>query len=156
MRFQVNDMWAAIDAIVDPNPSMQYTVRERGEPKEQPPPITKSLDGRARRWMVDPDWLKANPAFDMQKRIADNGKAWNDAVDPEDMEELFKRNAAEKADIKRGKKRTSDEMGEAKSSRNKGKGKQVAKKKTRDGPSTSKNASETVEGITDESDVGFT
>jgi hypothetical protein len=149
-------MWAAIDAIVDPNPSMQYTVRERGEPKEQPPPMTKSLDGRARRWMVDPDWLKANPASNTLQRIAENGRAWGDPVDPEDTEALIKQNAAEKADIKRGKKRTSDEMGEAKLSKNKGKGKQVVKKKTRDGPSTSKNASGMVEGFADESDEGFT
>jgi hypothetical protein len=101
---KVNRMFTEIDAVVDPKPSNQFVQRIRGEIKEQPPPATKSLQGRARRWMIDGDWLANHPEFDLPMRIADSGKLWGDMNDPEETAALIKRSAGEKAELKSKKK----------------------------------------------------
>lgn len=70
---------------MDPTPALKYTVRIRGEAKDYPPPSSNKLENRARRWMVDPTWLTNNKNYDVPSRIVDNGKAWGDAEDPEDI-----------------------------------------------------------------------
>ena len=74
-----------IDKTPDPRPSTQYTPRQRGEPKEQPLLSTKSFEGRARRWMVNPEWLTEHPESNTDDRVADNGRAWGDSQDPEEI-----------------------------------------------------------------------
>jgi hypothetical protein len=93
-------MFGDIDTLPDTRSSGQFVKRVRGEPKDQPPPATKTLVGRARRWMIDPKWLQDNPEFDLPKYIADSGRLWGDAVDPEETEALIKQSAKDKADIK--------------------------------------------------------
>ena len=121
-----------IEAIADPQPSSQYRRRVRGEPKEQDLPKTKGFIGRARRWMVDPEWLKAHPESDTKKCIADNGRLWGDATDPEELENYLKQAKIDKANFNEGKgkrkrKRMGDKKNEAGPSRKQAKGKGKAK-----------------------------
>jgi len=69
----MKELFQAINAVPDVRPSSQFAKRIRGELKEQPPPATKTLNGRARRWMIDPNWLSDHADLDLPSRIADNG-----------------------------------------------------------------------------------
>jgi len=44
--------------------------------------------------MVNDEWLKNNESFNLRAYLADNGKAWGDARDPEELEETGKQAAA--------------------------------------------------------------
>jgi hypothetical protein len=100
-------MWSIVDATTDLGHQASYVHRERGSPKEQSLPYTKSLDGRARLWMIDPVWLLAHPEENVPNKVADSGKRWGNQDDPEDKLELIKTAAIDKKEMKR-KKRTSD------------------------------------------------
>jgi len=149
-------MFEEIDALPDAKPSTQFVKRVRGEKKEQAPPATKTLQGRARRWMIDPKWLEEHSEFDLPARIADNGKLWGDSRDPEATEALIKQSAKEKADLKlKRKQRLSDttlvansdeEGGSSKKKRKKGKGKGKDKGKV-------PKSSQVVEGDDDDDDL---
>jgi hypothetical protein len=125
-------MFAEIDATADPKPSNQFTRRIRGDTKDKAPPATKSLQGRARRWMVDTDWLTNHPEFDLPMRIADSGKLWGDANDPEETAALIKQSAEEKAELKSKRKKKAivvsdiETAGESRSKKKSKKGKEKA------------------------------
>jgi hypothetical protein len=132
-------MFAEIDRLPDPRGSGQFIKRIRGEAKDDGLPATKSLQGRARRWMIDPTWLQDHPEFDLPKFIADNGRLWGDAIDPEETEALIKKSAQEKADIKKRKQMSvvggSDKEGEhgtKRGKKSKGKGKEKEKDAARE------------------------
>ncbi|KAI0044240.1 hypothetical protein FA95DRAFT_1597503 [Auriscalpium vulgare] len=100
----LTDFFAALDAQADPKPSVQYARRDRGVPKEQTLPFTKTLEGRTRRWMVRTEWLAEHPECDTNNHLADNGVAWGDAKDPEDIDGTIasvKKEKAEKTKRKR-------------------------------------------------------
>lgn len=97
-------LFNAVDAVKDPKPSGQYILRERGEEKEMPLPATNQLEGRARRWMIKPEWLLEHPGNDSAKQLADNGKHWGDERDPEEIEDSIRQMKQEKADIGRKRK----------------------------------------------------
>ncbi|KAE9387734.1 hypothetical protein BT96DRAFT_768046, partial [Gymnopus androsaceus JB14] len=86
-----------VDAVVDPNaPVPGYIPRIRGEKKEVPLHITHSIAGCSQRWMVDTNWLQTHPESDTPCTLADNGKAWGDPMDPEEIEDQAKDYAKEK------------------------------------------------------------
>jgi hypothetical protein len=91
-----------IDAVPDPDPPVGYTVCIQGPNKDEPPRNRLRVAGRFRRWMVDAEWLDdlAHKRYDTMKRISGNGKAWGDAVDPED-EEIAKRELNDLGESKR-------------------------------------------------------
>ncbi|KAF5385084.1 hypothetical protein D9615_001060 [Tricholomella constricta] len=100
----LNEFYMAIDAAVDPRRSNKYTVRVRGEPKEIPPPNSNLLKNKARRWMVRTEWLEEQKAAghdEYDALLADNGKLWGDAKDPEEIAKTQKRVKAEKAEIQK-------------------------------------------------------
>ena len=85
--FQVNELWQVIDAFSDPQPAWQYIPHICGEPKEQPLPMTKGIQGHARYWMIDLTWLQNNSSSNAKSSVTDNGRAWGDPTDPEEDEE---------------------------------------------------------------------
>jgi chromatin remodeling complex protein RSC6 len=95
--------------------------------------------------MVDAMWLKSNPDFDHAKRIADNGKAWGDTENPEEIESRMKQAIEEKAELKR--KREENGGG---SSKKKSKGTRKGNKKGKDVAGGSKAATARVEMVDDE------
>lgn len=121
----MNELFEAVDAVPDVRPSSQFVKRIRGKPKDQPPPITKTLNGRARRWMIDPDWLRTHPEFDVPNRIADSGRLWGDANDPEETEMLIKQAVQDKIEmgLKRKHGRTTEDGGGSKARKRAKKGK---------------------------------
>lgn len=74
--------------------------------------ITRSIAGRSRRWMVDTNWLQTHPESDTPRTLADNGKAWGDPMDPEEIEDQAKDYAKEKKAVKDGKRKAAVEDGE--------------------------------------------
>jgi hypothetical protein len=50
--------------------------------------------------MVDPTWLEKNKNYDVPSRIVDNGKAWGDMEDPEDILEKKQQIKQEKEETK--------------------------------------------------------
>jgi hypothetical protein len=96
-------MWEAIDVLVDSKSAAKYIPWERSEPKEQPLPFMKTLDGHARRWMVSKEWLKENRDQDTPKQLADSGKLWGDEFDLEESEARLRKAVEEKAEYKRSK-----------------------------------------------------
>ena len=79
-----------------------------------PHPTSQKLENRARRWMVAQEWLAKpeNKVYDIPSRILDNGKAWGDEHDPEELINKAKEIAAAKKEIRDGK-RVKLEMMEA-------------------------------------------
>ncbi|KAF8968993.1 hypothetical protein BDZ97DRAFT_1654368, partial [Flammula alnicola] len=132
----VTQMFKEIDQQKDPRPSGQFIKRVQGEVKEeQGPPATKTLKGRARRWMVDSTWLLNHPDFDTERVVADNGKLWGDETNPEELEERSAHVAAEK------KRRASGVSGGGESSKKKKAKKGQGKKKpTQQAPSNDNNS----------------
>ena len=77
-------MWDTIDAIPDPLNPRQYTARQWREPSEKMPVRMKGLEGRLRRWMVDPEWLAEHPEANNEDMVAKNGRLWGDTENPEE------------------------------------------------------------------------
>jgi hypothetical protein len=128
---QMKQLFDAIDAVPDPRPSNQYAQRVRSEPKDQAPPATKKLPGRSRRWMIDPEWLRNNPQYNVESRVAESGRLWGDARDPEEVKETAKKASTEKAELQlKKRKKAGNGDGQAgksrKKTKNKGKGKEKA------------------------------
>ncbi|KZT29816.1 hypothetical protein NEOLEDRAFT_1055552, partial [Neolentinus lepideus HHB14362 ss-1] len=124
-----------VDQVADPKPATKYTPRVSGPVKEEPPPIATTLKNRARRWMVSPEWLQrdGNKEFDIPSRIAESGRAWGDAEDPETLEEKKRKLKEEKDEIKQKKACVggSDAMDKSKSKGpGKGKGKALQQVET--------------------------
>lgn len=74
-------------------------------------PRTKTFEGRARRWMVSNPWLESNKAEDDQLYLLDNGKAWGEAADPQEIMEIIdatKKAKSEALKAKKAAKRKSD------------------------------------------------
>ncbi|KAG1829703.1 hypothetical protein EV424DRAFT_1316465, partial [Suillus variegatus] len=118
---------AAVDKAVDPQPPPCFTARVKGDPKELPILAAKKIENRARRWMVSAEWLakEENKKYDSPSYILDNGRAWGDPKDPEEMVVGQKRVKEQKRLIA-SKKRVKIEEMEAKKKENgtkKGKGK---------------------------------
>ncbi|KII92120.1 hypothetical protein PLICRDRAFT_36907 [Plicaturopsis crispa FD-325 SS-3] len=82
---EMKALLAAVDATSDPDPQPKYTVRVVGEPQFEPPKASTVLEYRARRWMVDAEWLQNpdNHQYDIEKRIMASGVAWGDREEPE-------------------------------------------------------------------------
>jgi hypothetical protein len=137
----------AIDSVNDPQQAMKYTVRVRGEPKDDPPPSSNKLENHARRWMIDPTWLSNNRVYDVPSKIVDNGRAWGDPEDPEDIiaKKLHIKQEKEESKLKIKQRMAMESNGlkvkaVAKSKKKKGtkdKGKQKARESNADGPTTS-------------------
>jgi hypothetical protein len=91
-------------------------VRVQGDPVDVAPPSSTLLKNKARRWMVREDWLQLeeNKGFDVPSRIADNGKAWGDPEDPEEIEAKQKRVKEEKEELKRKRPKLEDSKGKQK------------------------------------------
>lgn len=96
-----------MDAAPDPDGSARYTRRVIGPICDEPPKVGKKIELKARRWMIDPDWLakEENQKYDVEARIVDNGKAWGDDEDPEVLLAKRERLKADKKVIADGKKR---------------------------------------------------
>ncbi|KAG1775225.1 hypothetical protein EV702DRAFT_1236239 [Suillus placidus] len=79
----------AVDDTEDPSPPAtgKYTVRMKGEARDLPLVAAKKIENCARRWMVSSAWLALpdNKKFDAPSYILDNGRAWGDAKDPEEI-----------------------------------------------------------------------
>ncbi|KAG2737939.1 hypothetical protein P692DRAFT_20659981, partial [Suillus brevipes Sb2] len=79
----------AVDDAEDPSPPAtgKYTVRVKGEARNLPLVAAKKIENRARRWMVSTAWLALpdNKKFDAPSYILDNGRAWGDPKDPEEI-----------------------------------------------------------------------
>lgn len=77
---------ATVDAITLKDVKNRI-VRIRGEPVDRPPKKGKTIETRARRWMMSDEWMKepGNEQWDVESRIAASGKAWGDEEDPEDV-----------------------------------------------------------------------
>ena len=106
---QLNDLYAAVDEG-DVKVGPKYYTRERGEPKDAPLTRTKGVDGRARRWMVDPEWLEANKSEDTHLTLLDNGKLWGDLDDPDEIKDIQDATRQKKA-VARAAKRKAEESG---------------------------------------------
>ncbi|KAF9461161.1 hypothetical protein BDZ94DRAFT_1264430 [Collybia nuda] len=130
---ELKELFAAVDAVLDPDASARYTCRVIGPVRDEPP--------RAWRWMIDPDWLakEDNQKYDVESRIVDSGKAWGDNEDPEVLLAKREKLKAEKKTIMEGKKRkmmeAAVEKGKKKAKTNKGR-KGVKTNKAQGGPST--------------------
>ncbi|EIW84542.1 hypothetical protein CONPUDRAFT_120523 [Coniophora puteana RWD-64-598 SS2] len=77
----------AVDAVEDPEPSIRYVKRLRGEETEVPIPYIIDPSVRARRWQIKVDWLEEedNKKWDRPNRITENGKEWGNDEDPEEL-----------------------------------------------------------------------
>ncbi|KAK7446032.1 hypothetical protein VKT23_014655 [Stygiomarasmius scandens] len=71
------------------------------------------------RWMVDEKWLEENGDYNTEHYIVDNGKKWNEDVDPEDVEELRGTIKDEKKRKRDERKAKSEEAGERKNKKTK-------------------------------------
>src|ERR1700730_734941 len=100
----MKELLAAIDSTPDPDPQHRYCIRVQGEVVDVPPKISTKLENKARRWMIDEDWLARNPAYNVETRVIPNGTAWGDKEDPEVSAEKRKRFKAEKREIQQNKK----------------------------------------------------
>src|ERR1700730_11873865 len=100
----MKELLAAIDSTPDPDPQHRYCIRVQGEVVDVPPKISTKLENKARRWMIDDEWLARNPRYDVDTRIIASGTAWGDAEDPEVSVEKRKRLLAEKRDAQQKKK----------------------------------------------------
>ena len=96
---------------------------------DMPPPTSQKLENRARRWMVAQEWLAKpeNKVYDIPSRILDNGKAWGDEHDPEELVNKAKEIAAAKKEIRDGKRVKLEMMEAAVSAKGDVKGKAKAK-----------------------------
>jgi hypothetical protein len=103
---QLKELLAAVDAAQDPEPQHRYCVRVRGAVIDDPPKVSTKVENKARRWMIDEEWLNLpdNQRYDVETRILPSGKAWGDAEDPEVAIEKRKRFKEEKREIKQNKK----------------------------------------------------
>ncbi|KAG6825375.1 hypothetical protein H0H92_003923 [Tricholoma furcatifolium] len=81
---EMKKLLEAIDSV-PLDKSKRFVSRVRGDLVDVPPKTTKKLEFRARRWMVDEEWLakEENEKWDVDSRIAESGKAWGDEEDPE-------------------------------------------------------------------------
>ncbi|KAH9940647.1 hypothetical protein B0H21DRAFT_697437, partial [Amylocystis lapponica] len=96
---KLTELYNTVDTVKDPNPSKKYIPRVKApETVDVPPKIAKDIKNRARRWMINPEWLAKpeNKDYDVETRIVDSGVAWGDAEDPEDKVERHKRFREEK------------------------------------------------------------
>ncbi|KAG1734771.1 hypothetical protein EDD22DRAFT_764901, partial [Suillus occidentalis] len=122
----------AIDDAEDPSPPAtgKYTVRVKGEARNLPLVAAKKIENRARRWMVSTAWLALldNKKFDAPSYILDNGQAWGDPKDPEEILAGQKKRIKIEAMEERGKVSA------------KGKGKAKANSKAREQPVASMSA----------------
>ncbi|KAG2061048.1 hypothetical protein BDR06DRAFT_871390, partial [Suillus hirtellus] len=121
---------AAVDEAADPHPPPRFTARVKGDSKELPLLAAKKIENRARQWMVSAEWLarEENKKYDPPSLILDNGCAWGDPKDPEEMLAGQKRVKEQKRVIAAKKHMKIEEM-EAKKKENgtkKGKGKSKA------------------------------
>lgn len=139
-------MLAEIDAVADPKANKSAT-RVRGTIKDCPPPESPLLNNRARRWMIDPNWLAdpENKKFDVPSRIVDSGKMWGDEKDPEDIVDRKEYVKQSKQIAKMEKFETSLKMAVPKESTSK-KGKK-GKGKEKENDTAMANNSEVVESI---------
>lgn len=83
------DLLTAVDAAPDPEPSNRYARRVKGSVRDDPPKTSTKFANKARRWMVDEEWLakEENEKYDVESRIVNSGKAWGDDEDPEMLAE---------------------------------------------------------------------
>ena len=106
----MKDLLAAVDSATDPDPQHRYVIRVPGAVVDVPPKISTKLENKARRWMIDADWLAGNPTYDVETRIIASGIAWGDDEDPEVLAEKRKRFMTEKREAQQNKKlRIADE-----------------------------------------------
>ncbi|GBE85835.1 hypothetical protein SCP_0803570 [Sparassis crispa] len=118
------ELFNAVDAAKDHKPSSRYIPRIKvAETVDVPPRVSHKMENRARRWMIDPEWLTQNQVYDVESRIVNSGKAWGDEEDPEVLVEKQKRVREEKAEMNQTKKLrlTKDVEGRAKKDKKKGK-----------------------------------
>lgn len=84
------EMKAAVDAVVDPEPSDKYKPRKPGSTKPGPPERHVRKEYALRKWMVDPEILAKNPEWLRGNRVVANGELWGEA-EPEDKHTSQKR-----------------------------------------------------------------
>ncbi|KAG1774896.1 hypothetical protein EV702DRAFT_974188, partial [Suillus placidus] len=79
----------AVDDAEDPSPPAtgKYTVHVKGEARDLPLVAAKKIENCAHRWMVSSAWLALpdNKKFDAPSYILDNGRAWGNAKDLEEI-----------------------------------------------------------------------
>jgi hypothetical protein len=100
----MKELLAAVDAATDPEPHPRYSIRVQGAVVDVPPKTSTKLENKARRWMIDEEWLAENKSYDVEARIIASGTAWGDDEDPEVSAEKRKRFKAEKREIQQNKK----------------------------------------------------
>ncbi|KAG2129522.1 hypothetical protein BD769DRAFT_1667117 [Suillus cothurnatus] len=78
---------AAVDEVVDPHPPPCFTTQVKGDSKELPLLAVKKFENQACQWMVSVEWLarEENKKYDSPSFLLDNGRAWGDPKDPEEM-----------------------------------------------------------------------
>jgi hypothetical protein len=134
----------AVDDAEDPSPPAtgKYTVHVKGEARNLPLVAAKKIENRARRWMVSTAWLALpdNKKFDAPSYILDNGRAWGDPKDPEEILAGQKRVKEEKRLISSRKRIKIEAMEERGKVSAKGKGKAKANSKAREQPVASTSA----------------
>ncbi|KAG1794953.1 uncharacterized protein BJ212DRAFT_1291653, partial [Suillus subaureus] len=78
---------ATVDEVADPHPPPRFTTQVKGDSKELPLLAAKKIENQACRWMVSVEWLarEENKKYDSPSFLLDNGHAWGDPKDPEEM-----------------------------------------------------------------------
>ena len=119
----------SVDKCIDPTPGTKYTICVPGPIIDVPPLTSQKLENQARRWMVAQEWLAKpeNKVYDIPSRILDNGKAWGDKHDPEELVNKAKEIAVAKKEIWDGKRVKLEMMEAAMSAKRDVKGKGKAK-----------------------------
>jgi len=103
------------------------------------------------------DWLKDNPTLDVPNHIANNGKAWGDSNDPEDVEAQIKQAKNDKAELKDKRKKGTGAGSEQESEPAKKKSKKVKAKAKGKGKAKGKTADPTnLQGNSGAGDEGGT
>ena len=108
---QLKQCFLAVDAQADPKPSTQYIPCIPGDPKEAPLPSTRTLDGRARIWMVEAEWLHQHEDSNNSHCITDSGWLWGDARDLEEVKQVAAENVKGKKEKKNKKQKRKFEEG---------------------------------------------
>ena len=118
----------SVDKCIDPTLGTKYTICVPGPIIDMPPLTSQKLENRARHWMVAQEWLAKpeNKVYDI-RCILDNGKAWGDEHDPEELVNKAKEIAVAKKEIQDGKRVKLEMMEAAMSAKRDVKGKGKAK-----------------------------
>ena len=102
-RIQVQTLYTTINSLPDPQPDKAKAMTTRlcgANLVDMVPPKAKKLENKIRKWQICADILARNPHWEANGRIATNGVAWGDEVDPVDVEaEKAKTKLKDKASV---------------------------------------------------------